>query len=68
VNTIPIAQTNVATVTSSAEPDPNPGNNSDSATETPQYADLGVTKTIDNIQPGVGSNATYTVNLYNLGT
>ena len=68
VNTIPIAQTNVATVTNSAEPDPNPGNNTGSATETPKYADLGVKKTTDNVQPGVGDTVTYTVSLFNLGT
>jgi uncharacterized repeat protein (TIGR01451 family)/fimbrial isopeptide formation D2 family protein len=68
VNTIPLAQTNVATVTSSAEPDPNPGNNTGSATETPKYADLGVKKTTDNVQPGVGETVTYTVSLFNLGT
>jgi len=68
VNTIPVAQTNVATVTNSAEPDPNPGNNSASATETPKYADLGVTKTTTNIQPNVGESITYTVSIFNLGT
>jgi uncharacterized repeat protein (TIGR01451 family)/fimbrial isopeptide formation D2 family protein len=68
VNTIPLAQTNVATVTNSAEPDPNPGNDSDSATETPKYADLGVKKTTNNVQPGVGDTVTYTVSLFNLGT
>ncbi len=68
VNTIPLAQTNVAEVTNSAEPDPNPGNNSDSATETPKYADLGIKKTTNNVQPGVGDTVTYTVSLFNLGT
>ena len=68
VNTIPVAQTNVATVTNSAEPDPNPANNRDSATETPKYADLGVKKTTNNVQPNVGQTVTYTVSLFNLGT
>jgi uncharacterized repeat protein (TIGR01451 family)/fimbrial isopeptide formation D2 family protein len=68
VNTIPLAQTNIATVTNSAEPDPNPGNNTGSATETPKYADLGVKKTTNNVQPGVGETVTYTVSLFNLGT
>ncbi len=68
VNTIPAAQTNVATVTKSAEPDPNPGNNTGTATETPKYADLGVKKTTSNVQPNVGDTITYTVSLYNLGT
>ena len=68
VNTIPLSQTNVATVTKSAEPDPNPGNNSDSATETPKYADLGIKKTTSNPTPNVGTTVTYTVSLFNLGT
>jgi uncharacterized repeat protein (TIGR01451 family) len=68
VNTIPAAQTNVATVTKSAEPDSNPGNNTGTATETPKYADLGVKKTTSNVQPNVGDPVTYTVSLFNLGT
>jgi uncharacterized repeat protein (TIGR01451 family)/fimbrial isopeptide formation D2 family protein len=68
VNTTPVAQTNVATVTNSAEPDPNPGNNTGTATETPKYADLGVKKTTNNVQPGVGDTVVYTVSLFNLGT
>ena len=68
VNTTPVAQTNTATVRKSAEPDPNPGNNTDSATETPKYADLGVKKTTNNVRPGVGDTVTYTVSLFNLGT
>jgi uncharacterized repeat protein (TIGR01451 family)/fimbrial isopeptide formation D2 family protein len=68
VNTIPLAQTNVATVTNSAEPDPNPGNNTSSVTETPQYADLGVKKTTNNVQPNVGDTVVYTVSVFNLGT
>jgi uncharacterized repeat protein (TIGR01451 family)/fimbrial isopeptide formation D2 family protein len=68
VNTIPPSQTNVATVTKSAEPDPNPGNNSGSATETPQYADLAVTKRTDKPRPNVGETITYTITLSNLGT
>jgi len=67
-NTIPAAQTNVATVTNAAEPDPNPGNNTGTATETPQYADLAVTKRTDKPQPNVGETITYTVTLSNLGT
>ena len=68
VNTIPTAQTNVATVTKADEFDPNPGNNTGSVTETPQYADLGVKKTTSNVQPNVGDTVTYTVSLFNLGT
>jgi len=68
VNTLPAAQTNVATVTKSAEPDSNPGNNTGTATETPKYADLAVTKTTDKPQPNVGETITYTVTLRNDGT
>jgi uncharacterized repeat protein (TIGR01451 family) len=68
VNTIPAAQTNVATVTNSAEPDSNPGNNTGTATETPKYADLAVTKQTDKPQPNVGDTITYTVTLRNNGT
>jgi len=65
---IPAAQTNVATVTASDEPDPNPGNNTGTSTVTPLYADLGVKKTTSNVQPNVGDTITYTVQLFNLGT
>jgi uncharacterized repeat protein (TIGR01451 family) len=68
VNTIPTARTNIATVTKADEYDPNPGNNTGSVTETPQYADLGVKKTTSNVQPNVGETITYTVSLFNLGT
>ncbi|MFM7292884.1 MAG: isopeptide-forming domain-containing fimbrial protein, partial [Planctomycetia bacterium] len=68
VNTIPAAQTNVATVTKSAEPDSNPGNNTGTATETPQYADLAVTKQTDQPEPNVGATVTYTITLRNNGT
>ena len=68
VNTIPSAQTNIASVTKADEYDPNPGNNTGSVTETPKYADLGVKKTTSNVQPNVGDTITYTVSLFNLGT
>ena len=68
VNTIPPARTNVATVTKADEYDPNPGNNTGTATETPLYADLGVKKTTSNVRPNVGDTVTYTVSLFNLGT
>jgi uncharacterized repeat protein (TIGR01451 family) len=68
VNTIPPARTNVATVTRADEYDPNPGNNTGTATETPLYADVGVKKTTSNVQPNVGETVTYTVSLFNLGT
>ena len=47
--------------------DPNTGNNSDSATETPQQADLAVTKTVSDATPNVGDVITFTVTVTNLG-
>jgi uncharacterized repeat protein (TIGR01451 family)/fimbrial isopeptide formation D2 family protein len=67
-NTIPPALRNVATVSAVDEHDPNPGNNTGTATVTPRYADLGVKKTTNNVQPNVGERVTYTVRLFNLGT
>jgi uncharacterized repeat protein (TIGR01451 family) len=55
-------------VTGADEPDPNPGNNTGTATLTPLYADLAVTKTVDKPQPNVGDTITYTVTLTNNGT
>jgi len=68
VNTIPQQRVNSAEVTAAVEPDPDPGNNRDDATVSPQYADLGVKKTTDNVQPNLGETVTYTVSLFNLGT
>jgi len=65
---LPATQTNTATVTGADEPDPNPGNNTGTATLTPLYADLAVTKTVDNPQPDVSDTITYTVTLTNNGT
>src|SRR5262245_49170487 len=59
-------QTNVATVTAD-QFDPNPNNNTASATATPQQADLAVVKTVDNPRPNVGDTITYTVTVTNLG-
>src|SRR5262249_19815558 len=47
-------QTNTATVTHADQPDPDPTNNSASATEVPQQADLAVTKMVDNAVAPVG--------------
>jgi uncharacterized repeat protein (TIGR01451 family) len=63
----PTAVTNTATISHSDQYDPNGGNNSASATETPQQADLGLTKSVSNASPNVGDTITYTVNLTNNG-
>src|SRR5262249_8243723 len=47
--------------------DPVTGNNSDSATETPQQADLAVTKIVDDSTPNVGDTITFTITLNNTG-
>ena len=58
---------NAASVTASDLPDPNPGNESDSAAVTVEGADLGVVKTIDDPLPPEGGTITYTVVLTNDG-
>ena len=63
----PAAQTNTATITDGDQFDPNTANNSDSATETPQQADLAVTKTVSDATPNVGDTITFTVTLTNSG-
>ena len=68
IDTIPPAQTNVARVTKVDEHDPDPLNNQAQVTETPQYADLAVSKRTSDVQPNVGDELTYTVTLQNLGT
>jgi uncharacterized repeat protein (TIGR01451 family) len=63
----PSAQTNTVKITHSDQVDPNPNNNTASATVTPQQADLGVTKTIDNAAPSPGDVIHYTVTITNHG-
>jgi uncharacterized repeat protein (TIGR01451 family) len=63
---LPPAVTNTATVTGT-EYDPDPSNNTDSVTETPQYADLAVDKVVSDATPNVGDTITYTVTLSNKG-
>ena len=53
-----------ATPTSSTR---TPANNTASATETPQQADLALTKTVSNPTPNVGDPITFTVTLTNAG-
>ena len=61
------AQTNTATIATADQFDPDPANNTATATETPQQADLVLTKTVDNPTPNVGDTITYTVTLTNNG-
>jgi uncharacterized repeat protein (TIGR01451 family)/LPXTG-motif cell wall-anchored protein len=63
----PNSMTNTATVSHSDQFDPNPANNSASATVTPQQADLALTKTVNNATPNVGDTVTFTVTLSNAG-
>ena len=63
----PSAQTNTATITASDQADPTPDNNTASATETPQLADLALTKTVSDATPNVGDQVTFTVTLTNGG-
>ena len=63
----PAAQTNTATISDSDQFDPNTANNSGSATETPQQADLALTKTVSDPTPNVGDQITFTVTLTNSG-
>ncbi|MBR1194803.1 DUF11 domain-containing protein [Bradyrhizobium sp. AUGA SZCCT0240] len=61
------AQTNTASIAASDQSDPNGGNNSASATVTPQTADLSLTHTVSNPSPIVGDVVTFTVTLGNAG-
>ena len=63
----PSSQTNSATITHSDQFDPNTGNNTATATETPQQADLVLSKSVDNPTPNVGDTITYTVALTDNG-
>ena len=49
------------------EHDPDHSNNTDSASETPQYADLAVDKQVSNATPNVGDVLTYTITVTNNG-
>src|SRR5262249_46211589 len=60
-------QTNTATITAADQFDPNTGNNTASATATPQQANLALTKTVSNATPNVGDVITFTVTLADLG-
>src|SRR5262249_49933486 len=57
----PNLQTNTAVISHSDHYEPPPANNAATASETPQLADLAVSKSVDNATPNVGDVITYTV-------
>jgi uncharacterized repeat protein (TIGR01451 family) len=63
----PAAQTNTGTISAADQFDPDAANNTASVTETPQQADLAVTKTVSNATPNVGDQITFTITLSNQG-
>jgi uncharacterized repeat protein (TIGR01451 family) len=63
----PVAQTNTATISAADQFDPNAGNNTASATETPQRADLALAKSVSDSTPNIGDTITFTVTLTNNG-
>ena len=63
----PLPQTNTATITGVTQYDPDPNNNVDTATETPQYADLRVVKNVNNPAPNVGETIFFGITVENLG-
>jgi uncharacterized repeat protein (TIGR01451 family) len=62
-----VAQTNVASVASANEFDPDKTNNTASVTETPLSAELSVTKGVVSATPIVGDTVTYTIVVRNAG-
>src|SRR4029079_18671845 len=63
----PGARTNTAIITDADQFDPNTGNNSASATETPQQADLLIIKSVSDPKPHKGDIITYTLQVANTG-
>ena len=63
----PGPQTNTATIGHSDQFDPATGNDSASATETPQQADLAVTKVVSDATPNVGETITFMISVANIG-
>ena len=59
--------TNTATITHADQFDPDSGNNTASASDSPQQADLVLTKTVDNAAPNVGGTVTFTITVGDLG-
>jgi uncharacterized repeat protein (TIGR01451 family) len=63
----PAALTNTGTITGADQFDPDLTNNAASVTETPQQADLFVSKTVSDPTPNVGDTITFTVTLTDVG-
>ena len=58
---------NTATITHADQFDPDTSNNTASAPETAEEADLALAKSVNDATPNVGDTVTYTVTLSNLG-
>lgn len=56
---------NTASITALDQPDPNPGNNTDTASIFVLAVDISLTKTVSNANPSVGQQVTYTIRLQN---
>src|SRR5262245_61910744 len=65
--TSPNAQSNTASIDRADQFDPKTANDSASVTETPQRADLALTKSVSNAAPNVGDTITFTITLSNSG-
>ena len=63
----PSLQTNTATIEHSDQYDPDRDNNSASVVVTPEEADLGLAKSVDDSIPTVGDTITFTITLTNYG-
>src|SRR5262245_9742348 len=63
----PQALLNTATISHSDQFDPDPTNNTAAILETPQQADLTLSKTVNNPTPNVGATITYTITLTDTG-
>jgi len=63
----PSAKTNTAAISHADQFDPITANNTASATETPQQADLVVAKQVSNPTPNLGDQIVYTITVFNAG-
>ena len=63
----PSAKTNTAAISHADQFDPITANNTASATETPQQADLVVAKQVSDPTPSVGEQIVYTITVFNAG-